>query len=69
MVNKEVLGFWGGGWGFKSIRAGLNKHGSSFRDIHFVANDTIKFNNAINFCLINLNIILYYSFLLNTHEH
>ena len=41
MVNKEVLG-WGGG-GFKSIRAGLNKHGSSFRDIYFVANDTIKF--------------------------
>ena len=66
MVNKEVF-FLGGG--FKSIRAGLNKHGSSFRDIHFVANDTIKFNNAIDFCLINLNIILYYSFLLNTHEH
>ena len=65
MVNKEVLG----GGGIKKKRAGLNKHGSSFRDIHFVANDTIKFNNAINFCLINLNIILYYSFLLNTHEH
>ena len=49
-------------FGFKSLRLDLTKHGSSFRDMHSVANDQLKFNNAIKACLINLSIILYNSF-------
>ena len=33
-------------------------HGWLFKDINYVANDALKFNNAINICLINLNVIL-----------
>ena len=33
--------------GFKSIRVGLTIHGSSFKNRHFVAKDSVKLNNAI----------------------
>ena len=47
-----------------------------FKDIHFVwlealvmlVIDLLKLNNPINACLINLNVILYCSKLLNTDE-
>ena len=42
------------------IRVGLTRHGSSFKNRHFVqscAKDSLKLNNTIN----RLNIILYYS--------
>ena len=32
---------------------GLAIHGLLFRDIHFVTNDLLKLNNAINTCLTN----------------
>ena len=58
------------------MTVGLAIHGLLFRDIHFVrsqtlatrTNDLLKPNNAIKVCLINLNIILYYSFSLNICE-
>ena len=56
-------------FGFKSLRLDLTKHGSSFRDMHSVANDQLKLDNAIKACLINLSIILYNSFSLNIHEY
>ena len=34
--------------GFKSIRVGLNMHGSSFNDTHFVAKQLLKLNNTVN---------------------
>ena len=34
-----------------------------------LANHPLKFNNAINTCLINLNIISYHAFLLNIYEY
>ena len=34
--------------------------GSLLKDTHLVAKDPVKVNNAINACLINLNVILYY---------
>ena len=45
----------------------INKPGSTMhawllKDINYVANDALKLNNAINTCLINLNVILNYSF-------
>ena len=43
---------------FISISVGLVVHGSLFKDIHLVVEDLHKLNNAINTCLINLNIIL-----------
>ena len=43
----------------------LAKYGLLFKYMHFVANDTQKFNNAIKACLTVLNIILYYAFSLN----
>ena len=57
---------------FKSIKVGPAKLSLLFKDIYFVpsdtlatpANDTLKFDTAIKACLINLNFILYYSFLL-----
>ena len=53
----------------ESIRIGLAKHVSLFRDIHFVANDLLKLNNEIKACLINLNIILYYVYSLSIGEY
>ena len=52
-------------------------HGRLFKDLHVVkleilamlANDPIKSNNAINTCLINLNIILFFAFSLNIYEY
>ena len=38
-------------------------HGSLFKDAYIVAKHTLKLKNAINNCLINLNIILYHAFL------
>ena len=48
---------------------GLTMHGSSFKNRHFVAKDSLKLNNTINTSLIKLNIILYYSQSLNTSEY
>ena len=42
--------------GFISIRVGLTIHGSSFKNRHLVAKDSLKLNITIR-----LNIILYYS--------
>ena len=50
------------------MRVGLNLHGSSFRNRHLVAKDSLKLNNTINTCLLRLNSILYYSLSLNTCE-
>ena len=47
---------------FKLISVGLEIHGWSCKAIQFVANDPVKFNNAISTCLINLNVILYIFF-------
>ena len=47
--------------GFKSIRVGLARHVSLFKDTYLVVKDSLKINNAISTCLINLNFILYYS--------
>ena len=49
---------------FKLISVGLEIHGWSCKAIQFVANDPVKFNNAISTCLINLNVILYIFFLI-----
>ena len=54
----------------KSIRVGLVMNGRLFKNIHVVklealrmlANDPLKRNDAVNACLINLNIILYQCF-------
>ena len=35
------------------MRAGLTTHDSSFKNIHFVANDPLKLKNALNTCLIS----------------
>ena len=43
-------------------------HDSSFKGRRLVVEDSLKLNNTINTCLIRLNIILYYSFTLNTYE-
>lgn len=43
-------------------------HGSLFRDIYFLANDQLKFNNAAKACLVKLN-IKNYSFSSNIHEY
>ena len=45
--------------GFKSMRVGLSKHGSLFNDMHFVANNPLKLNNAMKSFLIYLNMIPY----------
>ena len=34
--------------GFKSIKVGLVTPGLLFKDMHFVAKDLLKLNNAIN---------------------
>ena len=34
-----------------------------------LVNDPVKLNNAINTCLVNLNIILYNAFSLNVYEY
>lgn len=39
------------------MRQGIAKHGWLLKDIHFVANDPFKLNNAITASLINLNSI------------
>ena len=44
-------------------------HGLLFKDTNLVAKDPLKLNNAINTCLINLNITLYHVSLLNTCEY
>ena len=49
---------------FKLISVGLEIHGWLCKAIQFVANDPVKFNNAISTCLINLNVILYIFFLI-----
>ena len=36
-------------------------HGSILKDTQLFDKDLLKLNNAINTCLISLNIILYYS--------
>ena len=56
-----MKGYYLSSTGFKSIRAGLTMHGSSFNDTHLVAKDSLKLNNMRNTCLIRLKIILYYS--------
>ena len=49
--------------GLKSKRVGLiHCLWFIFKDMHFVANDLLKLNNAIKTCFISLNIILYYVF-------
>ena len=40
-----------------------------YLDTHFVANDLLKLSNAINTCLINLNVILYHACLLNIYKY
>ena len=50
--------------GFKSKTVGLAKHGSSFKNIHFVwlrAKDSLKLSNTVSTCLIRLIIIFHYS--------
>ena len=54
-------GYYLSSTGLRSIRVGLNMHGSSFKYSHFVARKALKLNNTINTCLIRLNIILHYS--------
>ena len=49
--------------GFKSMRKGLIMHGSLFNDTHFVARNSLKFNNPIS-----QSIIFYYSSPLNVCE-
>ena len=44
-------------------------HGLLFKDKHCVAKDPLKFNNAINICLINLNLVLYNSLLLGIYKY
>ena len=45
-----------------SKKVGIIMHGSLLKDIHFVAKDPLKLNNAINTCLIYLNIIWCYEY-------
>ena len=67
----------GSSFEFKSIRVGLAKNISLFRDIHFVQSETLatrgndlpKLNNAIKVYLINLDIAFYYVFSLNFFEY
>ena len=54
---------------FKLIKVGLAKYGLLSNDMHFVANDMLELNNEISTCLIDLNIILNYSFSLNIYEY
>ena len=42
--------------------------GTSFKDRHLVAKDSLKLNNTINNCLIMLNVILHYSNSLNNYD-
>ena len=61
-------GKWWSLFGFISITVVLAKHGSLFKDIYFVqseilatrANDSLKLNNAIKSCFLNLSVIFYY---------
>ena len=55
--------------GFKPITVGLSIDDSLFKDMHLVAKDPLKLNNAINTCLINLNIyIMLFKYALNIYE-
>ena len=55
--------------GFKPITVGLSIDDSLFKDMHLVAKDPLKLNNAINTCLINLNIyIMLFKYTLNIYE-
>ena len=40
--------------GFRLIRIGLAVHDLLFRDIHFLANESLKLNNATSTCLVLL---------------
>ena len=76
MANKSRASFTFISIGFKSGKVGLTMHGLSIKDRPFRwleilaarAKELLKRNNTINTCLIRLNIILYYSLLLNTCE-
>ena len=43
---------------FKLIRVCLAMHSWLLKDMHFIANNFLKFNNAVNARLINLKITL-----------
>lgn len=64
-----MIGLWQSPFGFKSVTVSATKHGSLFRDTHFVANDSIKVNKTISTSLIKVNTILCYYFPLNFWEY
>ena len=64
-------GYYLSSTGLKSKRVGLAKHGSSFKNIHFVwlrAKDSLKLNNTVSTCLIRLIIIFHFSWSLSACE-